>query len=172
MRHMSTQNTSNCLARGLMVVALAALGLGSGCALPNIEGIFGGEDFALFDDTPEARGQTNDRLVLVFLEHNDVELRTVTVELRNVEALPRGVPLEVGAGDFADLRPVVDVVQGTLVETIRDDGVRILSTTDDARRARSVSGTLTLDDTATVGGSFRADLDDGGWLQGLFGSAL
>jgi hypothetical protein len=171
MRHMKSATRSNCLARGLVMVGLLALGA-TGCALPNIEGIFADEDFALLDNSPEARGQQNDRLVLVFLEHNDEELRTVTVELRDLSTMPRGIELEVGDGIFGDPRPVVDVVQGTLIKTIRDDGIPILSTTDDARRAKSVSGTLILDDSIdTVGGTFRVDLDDGGYLNGLFGSA-
>lgn len=168
LRHMTTHMTRICLA---MVAVLS--GGGTGCALPVIEGVFDSRDFAIFDETPEARGQARDEVLLVFLEMDgDESLRTVSVDLRAVSSLPVGEPLDVGDGTFGDDRPNVEVVEGSIVSEALPDGGQLISTGDDAKRAMSVSGSVTLDDNAdgAVAGSFRVDLDDGGYLEGRFAS--
>ena len=166
---MSSGTTHICLA-----IAAVVCGMNSGCALPVIEGVFDSRDFAIFNDTPEARGQSGDEVLLVFLEVDDSAnaLRTVSVDLRELTSLPVGEVLEVGTGAFGDDRPNVEVVEGTIVRDSLDDGGELISTGDDAKRASSVAGTLTLDtnEAGSVVGSFRVDLDDGGYLAGSFAS--
>jgi hypothetical protein len=169
MRHMSSGTSPICLA-----IAAVVCGMNSGCALPVIEGVFDSRDFAIFNDTPEARGQSGDEVLLVFLELDDSAnaLRTVSVDLRELTSLPVGEVLDVGTGAFGDARPNVEVVEGTIVRDVLDDGGELISTGDDAKRASSVAGTLTLDtnEAGNVVGSFRVDLDDGGYLAGSFAS--
>jgi hypothetical protein len=157
-----------------LALALGWIVAGStGCALPVIEGIFDQRDFALFDDTPEARGEAAGETLLVFLDvdSNARKLRTVSVGLRDVARLPVGDALEVGSGAWDDARPSVEVVEGTLVEEALSDGGTLMTTGDDARRAVSATGTITLDDAGdTIAGSFKVDLDDGGFLEGSFRS--
>jgi hypothetical protein len=166
---MSSRITSTCLALALVGVCAG----GSGCALPVIEGIFDQRDFALFDDTPEARGESGDETLLVFVDIDDTarELRTVSVDLRALSTLPVGSEIEVGSGAWDDERPSVDVVEGTLITEPLADGGTLMSTGDDARRAVSLNGTITLDENdETVAGHFDVDLDDGGYLRGSFRS--
>ncbi len=165
-----TTTTRICLA----VAAVLSSGISSGCALPVIEGIFDSRDFAIFDDTPEARGQSGDQVLLVFLETDDVAntLRTVSIDLPKMAALPVSEEIEVGAGEFGDERPNVEVVEGSIVRDQLAGGGELISTGDDAKRAMSVNGTVTLsqnDDDAVVG-TFHVDLDDGGYLAGSFTS--
>jgi hypothetical protein len=171
MRHMKTRSARICLA----MVAVLVSG-GSGCALPVIEGIFDRRDFAIFDDTPEARGQSGDGVLLVFLElegqGTSERLRTVSVDLRDLPSIPLGEVVEIGDGSLSDPRPNVEVVEGAVVREEVASGT-LISTGDDAKRATSVSGTLSLEERGDDGGltgSFRADLDDGGYLEGRFSS--
>jgi hypothetical protein len=148
---------------------------GSGCALPVIEGIFDSRDFAIFDDTPEARGQSGEQVLLVFLEMNDADntLRTVSIDMQNMADLPVDEAIEVGSGGFGDVRPNVEVVEGSIVRDILQSGEELISTGDDAKRAVSVEGTVTLEqnDADAVVGTFLVDLDDGGYLAGSFTSS-
>lgn len=171
LRHMKTHTTRICLA----MVAVLVSG-STGCALPVIEGVFDRRDFAIFDDTPEARGQATDEVLLVFLElegEGDSErLRTVSVDLRAISTLPVGEAIDVGEGGFDDDRPNVEVVEGSVVREQVASGT-LISTGDDAKRAMSVEGTVTLeqnDADGSVAGTFRVDLDDGGYLEGRFAS--
>jgi hypothetical protein len=171
LRHMKTHTTRICLA----MVAVLVSG-STGCALPVIEGIFDRRDFAIFDDTPEARGQSDDEVLLVFLElegEGDSErLRTVSVDLRAISSLPVGEAIAVGDGSFSDERPNVEVVEGSVVREQVANGT-LISTGDDAKRAMSIDGSITLeqnDDDGSVAGTFRVDLDDGGYLEGRFAS--
>jgi hypothetical protein len=168
---MKTHTTRICLA----MVAVLVSG-STGCALPVIEGIFDRRDFAIFDDTPEARGQSDDEVLLVFLElegEGDSErLRTVSVDLRAISSLPVGEAIAVGDGSFSDERPNVEVVEGSVVREQVANGT-LISTGDDAKRAMSIDGSITLeqnDDDGSVAGTFRVDLDDGGYLEGRFAS--
>jgi len=166
----SNGTTRICLAVAAVVCSMQS----TGCALPVIEGIFDSRDFAIFDNTPEARGDAGDKALLVFLEVDEQqnELRTVSVELRDLPSLPVGEAIDVGAGAFDDARPSIDVVEGTVVRDMLPNGGELISTGDDAKRATSVSGTVTLteNDAGTVAGSFVVDLDDGGYLSGSFAS--
>jgi hypothetical protein len=166
---MSARLTSTCL-----VLAMAGLSAGgTGCAAPVIEGVFDQRDFAVFDDAPEARGESGAEVLLVFLDVDDGAgtLRTVSVDLREVDELPVGSALEVGSGAWDDVRPSIEVVEGTLVTEPLDDGGTLMTTGDDARWAASQGGTLTLEEKGdTLAGRFDVDLDDGGYLQGTFRS--
>jgi hypothetical protein len=158
-----------CLALALVSVCSG----GTGCALPVIEGIFDQRDFALFDDTPEARGESDDATLLVFVDIDDGagRLRTVSIDLRALPTLPVGEAIDVGSGKWDDARPSVEVVEGSLVTEQLADGGTLMSTGDDARRAVSQTGTMTLAENGdTVVGSFDVDLDDGGFLHGSFRS--
>ena len=167
---MSNHTTRICLA----VAAVVCGSSNTGCALPVIEGVFDSRDFAIFNDTPEARGQSGDQVLLVFLEidENQNALRTVSVDLRQLSTLPVGEAIDVGSGAWDDARPNIEVVEGTIVRDQLDNGGEIISTGDDAKRAVSVSGSVTLDDNTdgSVAGNFRVDLDDGGYLGGRFAS--
>ena len=171
MRHMKTRSTRICLA----MVAVLVSG-GGGCALPVIEGIFDQRDFAIFDDEPEARGQSGDGVLLVFRElegqGSTERLRTVSVDLRDLPTLPLDDAIEIGDGRLSDPRPNIEVVEGSVVREQVASGT-LISTGDDAKRATSVDGTLWLeqrDDDGSLAGRFRADLDDGGFLEGRFSS--
>lgn len=171
MRHMKTRSTRICLAMTAVLLSGS-----TGCALPVIEGIFDRRDFAIFDDTPEARGQSGDGVLLVFLElegqGTSERLRTVSVDLRELPRLPLDEAIEVGDGGFSDPRPNIEVVEGSVVRDQVASGT-LISTGDDAKRATSVDGTLWLearDDDGRLAGRFRADLDDGGFLEGRFSS--
>ena len=156
-------------------LALATVGLlmgGSGCALPAIEGIFDDRDFALFDDTPEARAQVNDEVLLVFadIDEGAGQMRTVSLDLRAISTLPVGVELDVGHDAWDDMRPSIEVVEGTLVEEEVASG-RLLTVGDDAVRAEATSGTVLLtENDGTIAGNFHVGLDDGGFLEGAFHS--
>jgi hypothetical protein len=163
--------TRICLAVAAVVCSMQS----AGCALPVIEGIFDSRDFAIFDDTPEARGDAGDKALLVFLEIDDSVnmLRTVSIELRDVPSLPVDEAIDVGSGAFDDARPSVEVVEGSVVRDQLPGGGELISTGDDAKRAVSVTGSVTLteNDAGTAVGSFTVDLDDGGYLSGTFASA-
>ena len=165
-----TITTRICLA----VAAVLSSGISSGCALPVIEGIFDSRDFAIFDDTPEARGQSGEQVLLVFLETDDAAntLRTVSIDLIDMASLHVGEDIDVGSGAFGDARPNIEVVEGSIVRDELPGGGELISTGDDAKRAISVEGSVLLsqnDDEAVVG-TFRVDLDDGGYLAGSFTS--
>ncbi len=168
MRHMNARNASRlCLAIATVVGFQA-----TGCALPVIEGIFDSQDFAIFNDRPEARGDAGTTAMLVFVDMDDAELRTVSIELRELPSLPLGQELAVGEGAYGDVRPSVQVVQGPIVKEPLADGGVLISTNDRAKSARSTSGTVTLthNDDGDVAGSFTVDLNDGGYLSGTFAS--
>jgi len=163
---MNSRSNQICLA----VVAIASLLAGSGCALPVIEGVFDDRDFAIFNDVPENRGQSGDHVLLVFVDVDDTALRTVSVDLRAVSTLPVGDDIDVSEAGGDD-RPVVEVVEGTLIRQEVEGRPDLITVDDDAVRARSMGGALTLsenDGTGGVVGSFKVDLDDGGFLEGSF----
>lgn len=159
-----------------LCLAFAVTGWSMGCA-PAIEGIFDDRDFALFDDVPEARAQVNDDVVLVFadIDEDAGHIRTVSVDLRGLSALGVDDAVAVGTKAWDDARPCVDAVEGPLVVEEIPGGGRLFSVDADAAvRAVSVGGTITLTendaDSGAVAGSFRVDLDDGGYLEGAFRS--
>lgn len=162
-----------------LLAVCASLGLAACAAPASVEGVFSGDGFRLDCETPLAKPTASGRDMLVVLAETDGEtLRTVSVRLPRTADLPLGEPLAVGSGDGDDPRPSVDVVVGDLVVDTRSDGVQILSS-ENAVRAASAGGSLTLDERtgasadapAELAGSFRVDLDDGGYLEGTFVAA-
>lgn len=174
---MNGKNSHICLARASAVLATVGLLVsGSGCALPAIEGIFDDRDFAVFDSTPEARGQVGDEVLLVFADIDEAAatMRTVSIDLKAVDTLDVGVELEAGDDSYGDLRPSIDVVEGTLVtQEIAGNGTLQSVDVDTAKGAVSTGGTVVLDENSdgSLAGSFHVDLSDGGYLEGTFRSA-
>ncbi len=169
-------NTSHiCLARLAAVVSVGLMVSGSGCALPAIEGVFDDRDFAVFDNTPEARGQVGDEVLLVFADIDEANetMRTVSIDLKAIDTLETGVDLDAGDDSYGDLRPSIDVVEGTLVtQEIEGSGTLRSVDVDTAKGAVSTGGSVLLDENSggTIAGSFRVDLSDGGYLEGAFRS--
>ena len=158
-------------ARGSLPITVAAfLAVGSiACQAPaSVNGVFGGQDFSLRCESPLAASDASGRdSVVVLSEASSETLSTVNVRLRGVNDLALETPIQVGADDAG--QPSIQVVVGALVVETRADGVEILSAAD-PRRAYSVDGTLTLQtrDADGVAGSFSAELDDGGFVEGFF----
>ncbi len=158
-------------ARGSLPITVAAfLAVGSvACQAPaSVSGVFGGEDFALRCESPLAASDASGRdSVVVLSEATSETLSTVNVRLHGVHELALDVPVAVGTDDEG--KPSIQVVVGALVVETRADGVEILSAAD-PRRASSVDGTLTLQsrDEDGVAGTFSAELDDGGFVEGFF----
>lgn len=154
----------------LMIAAAAVLAAGSiGCQAPGaVSGVFGGEEFALRCETPLATSDASGRDSVVVLSEATTEtLSTVNIRLYGVNELALDTPVHVGAADQG--LPSIQVVVGALVVEQRADGVEVLSAADPVRAA-SVDGTLTLEsrDDVGVAGTFRAELDDGGFVEGFF----
>lgn len=160
-----------------LCLALATVGLmlaSTGCSLPAIEGIFDDRDFAVFDDTPEARGQVDDEVLLVFvdIDDNTQTMRTVSVDLKVIDTLDVGVALDIGDGSFDDDRPSIEAVEGPLVTEQIASGTLVTVDADRAAKAVATGGTVTLSENgSTIAGDFKVDLDDGGYLEGTFRSA-
>lgn len=155
----------------ITVAALLAAGT-VGCQAPgSVSGVFGGEEFSLRCESPLAASDASGRdSVVVLSEATSETLSTVNVRLRGAAGLPIGEPVAVGTDDEG--LPTVQVVVGDLVVETRSDGVEILSAAD-PQRATSVGGTLTVEsrDQDGVAGSFSAELDDGGFVEGFFAAA-
>lgn len=157
--------------RGALPITVAAfLAAGSiACQAPaSVDGVFGGEDFSLRCESPLAASDASGRdSVVVLSEATSETLSTVNVRLRHIADMPLGKPVSVGTEEEG--HSTVQVVVGALVVEERADGVEILSAAD-PRRAASLTGTLTLEtrDADGVAGSFSAELDDGGFVEGFF----
>lgn len=154
----------------IQIAAAAVLAAASvACQAPGaVDGVFGGEDFALRCESPLSTSDASGRDSVVVLSEATTEtLSTVNVRLRNVNELPLGEAVAVGSDDEG--LPSIQVVVGALVVETRADGVEILSAADPVR-ASSVAGELTLESRSDEGvaGSFRANLDDGGFVEGFF----
>jgi hypothetical protein len=158
LRHMNPVSTATCL------TALVVSTLVSGCGAPAIEGVFNDRPFSIANEQPERRGGG---ATLVFAEADDVTgvLRTVSVTLPS--ALEVGA-LSFGAGGGG---AGIEVIEGDLVRIPLNNGTgkTLLTSGDDTRVAHGVGGEVVIDDvSAGVHGSFAADLDDGGHLDGWF----
>lgn len=154
------------------MVALAVLAIASACGAPaTVEGVFASDTFRLESQSPLTKPTASGRDMVVVLSQVDSEtLRTVTLVLPKIAELPIGEPLDVGTGDFGDFRPSLEVAQGDLLVETREDGVDIISSTNNVF-ANATAGTFTLDGRdadGTLAGSFSVDLDDGGFLEGSF----
>lgn len=148
------------------VVALAAVG----CAVPaEVEGIVRGEQFQVRDPRPASKATSAGRDAYLVLSENDgATLRTVTVRLPDIATMPVGEDVSVGPRENDQGLPHVEVSEGALVKETRGDGALILSAAD-PQFATSTGGTLRLDEKGEdLAGSFRVDLDEGGWLDGVF----
>jgi hypothetical protein len=156
-------------------IAAAVLMVGStiACQAPgSVDGVFGGAEFSLRCERPLATSDASGRDKVVVLSQADPEtLRTVNLRLRGVADLTLGKAQAIGTDEEG--LPSVQVVVGDLVVDTRADGVEVLSPADPTR-ASSVTGTLTLQSRTadSVAGSFRADLDDGGYVEGFFDAAM
>ncbi|MCC7072685.1 MAG: hypothetical protein IT383_15255 [Deltaproteobacteria bacterium] len=160
--------------RGALPITIAAfLTAGSiACQAPaSVDGVFAGQDFSLRCESPLAASDASGRdSVVVLSEATSETLSTVNVRLRRAAELPIGKPVSVGTDEEG--HSTVQVVVGALVVETRADGVEILSAADPTR-ASSVAGTLTIEsrDDDGVAGSFAAELDDGGFVEGFFAAA-
>ena len=156
-----------------ITAAFLMVGFSVACQAPAaVDGVFSGEDFSLRCDSPLATGDDSGRdRVVVLSETTSETLSTVNVRLRNVAQLPLETEVDLGSDD--DGLPSVQVVVGALIVETRADGVEVLSPADPVR-AGSVTGALTLQSNTAEGvaGSFRADLDDGGYVEGFFDATM
>ncbi|MCC7109981.1 MAG: hypothetical protein IT382_11875 [Deltaproteobacteria bacterium] len=157
------------LPRIQIAAAVLMAGASVACQAPGaVDGVFGGEDFALRCESPLATSDASGRDSVVVLSESTPEtLSTVNVRLRGVAELPLGQAVSLGLDDEA--LATIQVVVGALVVETRADGGEILSAADPTRAA-SVGGTLTLESRSAEGvaGSFHATLDDGGFVEGFF----
>ena len=160
LRHMNPVASAACL------TALVVSTLASGCSAPAIEGVFNSRAFSIANAEPERRGGG---ATLVFAEADDEAgvLRTVSLTLPSTSLT---------AGEFAlgeDV--VVDVVEGSLVRVPLNNGTGkvLLTSGDDTTIAHASGGALVVDDVSegSASGSFSAELDDGGHLDGWFRTA-
>lgn len=157
---MSPRHAAACL------TALVVSALASGCGAPAIEGVFNNRAFSIATAEPERRGGG---ATLVFAEADEEAgvLRTVSLALPTT-TLTAG---ELALGDDVG----VDVVEGTLVRVPLDNGTGkvLLTSGDDTTIAHASSGALVIDDVSgdSASGSFSAELDDGGHLDGWFRTA-
>lgn len=160
LRHMNPVVSAACL------TALVLSTFASGCSAPAIEGVFNDRAFSIANEEPERRGGG---ATLVFAEADEEAgaLRTVSFTLPST-VLTAGV---LALGDDV----AVDVVQGSLVRVPLDNGTGkvLLTSGNDTTIAHASGGTLVVDDVhdGRVSGTFSADLDDGGHLDGWFRTA-
>ncbi len=160
LRHMNPVVSAVCL------TALVLSTFASGCSAPAIEGVFNDRAFSIANEEPERRGGG---ATLVFAEADDEAgvLRTVSFALPSAQLTAGDVAL----GDDV----AVDVVEGSLVRVPLDNGTGkvLLTSGNDTTIAHASGGTLVVDDVGDgwLSGSFSADLDDGGHLDGWFRTA-
>jgi hypothetical protein len=155
----------NAICAAACLTALVVSTLASGCSAPAIEGVVNGGAFSIANEEPERRGGG---ATLVFAEADDDAgtLRTVSLTLPST-SLTTGA-LAVGEA------VAVDVVEGTLARVPLNNGTGkvLLTSGDDTTVVHATGGALVVDDVSDgVSGSFSADLDDGGHLDGWFRAA-
>jgi hypothetical protein len=151
-----------------LAVAASAL-LASACASPGVvDGVVEEQDFSIRDDAPELRPQPDDGLIVVLSEEVGSTLRVVSLTLPDPSSLDGTAAIS--ARDDADIK--LSVAQGDLVEQVRSDGVRVLST-DNTRFTDVAEGQVTVEVVdGLLLGSLEAQLEDGGWLEGSFAAEL
>ena len=154
-----------------LIVAVAVVVASVGCAVPaSVDGVLKGQGFTLRSNSPLSKPDASGRDTVVVLSEMESEtLRTVNLHITNTADIALGAAVEIGTGAFEDKRPSVLVTEGDLVTETREDGVNVISSENDVR-AESVSGTLTITERTAdeISGSFHADLDDGGYVDGVF----
>ena len=147
--------------------------LAVGCAAPgSVEGVVRHDGFTLRADHPLTKPIASGRDRIVVLAEQDSEtLRTLQLTLPDAATLPLGKAVSIGrAPEFGSgQQPSLQVSVGAVEIETRSDGVEVISATD-ATTSSSVRGSITLTelDDAGIAGSFHADLDDGGYVDGEF----
>lgn len=175
MVHMGIDNRSpacssprKSLSRLARVALLGAALLASACGgVPGfVEGEVQGAVFSIADTAPVARraARTGGLHVLLGQEDGDT-LRTANLILPARDALVVGKPIAIEASGDTTL----ELVEGQLVVMTRSDGARVLSS-DNNRFHQATTGEVTIEalDELTLSGTFRAELESGGWAEGRF----
>lgn len=145
----------------------AILLLASACDAPAfVEGIVEESRFTVRDDNPELRPQADDGALVVLAQKDWDMLRVVTLSVPDFEALGEETTLTLGSR--RDGGAWLEVAQGPIDESVRSDGVKVLNTLT-PRFVDCAGGTAVI--TRVDGqllGTFEAELEDGGWLEGAF----
>jgi hypothetical protein len=152
------------------VTVLVAVMCLTACAVPaEVEGIVSGEEFLVRDPRPASKATAEGRDAYLVLSENDgATMRVVTVRMPDVAAMPLHEDVAVGARDDGSGLSHVEVAHGALLVETRSDGAQILSQKD-PQFAMSTAGTIRLDERGEdLSGAFHVDLDDGGYLDGVF----
>jgi hypothetical protein len=160
-------NPGLCQKPPLFLAAALLAVLASACGVPGlVEGIVEQQGFTIRDEQPQLRPQGGDAVILVLSQEVRDMLRVVSLHLPELAALPAGESAPIEGRDLG--RVWLQVAQGTLQSEIRSDGVRVVST-HNARFVLATGGDVSLARVdGLLLGSFRAELEDGGWLEGSF----
>lgn len=152
--------------RLFLAVAVVAL-FSSACSVPGIvDGIVEEQGFVIRDDSPQLRPQEEDSVILVLSQESGDTLRVVSLHLPELAALPAGESAPIEARDSD--RVWLQVAQGDVQSEVRSDGVRVVSALQ-PRFVHATGGDVSLSRVdGLLLGSFRAELEDGGWLEGSF----
>ena len=131
-----------------------------------VEGVALNEDYRVQDQAPATRVTSDEKLIIIIAEEDGVDLRVVTVTLPEFAAFPLGQEVVIGAkGSGA---PYLKASVGELDDFTRNDGVHVLNSKN-TRFSEALQGTLFLDEeNGELIGSFSADMEDGGHLEGSF----
>lgn len=144
---------------GALLVLIGSVG----CAAPaSVDGVFHNSSFQVHAADPLMKATASGRDKLVVLsEHDSETLRAVNLTLVGVDDLALDTPAPIGDG--------VEAIEGHVVIDTRADGVEVVSSENDTR-AQSTGGTVTLTERTAdaLSGTFQVDLDDGGYLDGVF----
>lgn len=153
-----------------LLAILAVSALSTACGAPGlVDGVVRASDFSIRDNEPAVRSHPalNDFHIVLSEEENNT-LKVVTVDVDDLTLLPVGEPIHLVSALSRDEGPTMAVSTGDLVVTMRSDGVRMLSS-ENTIYADVTDGTLVLHEVSDrVIGSFTAELDDGGYLEGSF----
>jgi hypothetical protein len=146
---------------------VVALLLSSACGAPAIvDGIVEDNEFSIRDTDPELRPQADDGVIVVIAEEAGSQLRVVQLKLPSLEGHEPGESILIE--DRALDRTWLTAASGTLDETIRSDGVRVVNTLD-ARVVAAVRGHVECEQSdGLLTGTLTAELEDGGWVEGSF----
>lgn len=147
------------------VISIAVL---TGCSAPAmVEGVVASQDYVIQDNNPSLRVAAG-QMHIVLNEEDGDQLRVVTLEVSDIDALPLGEQVAFGNDDSA---PQATVSQGDLQVIERSDGARIVSSENNTFYDVT-AGTLTIyDRDELINGEFTLELTDGGHLEGSFSLA-
>lgn len=146
--------------------ALVVSLLVTACQAPGVvDGVAFESDYSIRDMQPAVRA-IGDSFYLVLSEKSGERMRVVTVEVPDTTIIEIDKPITLGPD--GQVEPSVSVSTGDLVVLDRADGEKIY-TTDNTVFTNIVSGTLTFTTYGeTIEGNFRAELTDGGFIDGQF----